>query len=410
VAVDLGTTHIRVSVLDRRQGQRIATRCGPNPQSEFGTDILNRLEAARASATQASELAKLARNAIIQAVRDILARDVGEVRPMLAEIGQVLIVGNTAMLALLTGQGGHELIDPANWQRAIDYQPRDTAAWQKAWNFPNAEFSVPSPAAGFVGSDLLADIIATGLTAATDGALLVDIGTNIEIALWDGQRLYATSAPGGPAFEGSGIRCGMPAEHGAIQRVFRTDTGYAFEMIGSDSAKGFCGSGLIDAIALLLAEGQLKPSGRFTVPLRSEGYCLDPHNPRTAITGADIDMFQRAKAATAAAMLQLLSHAGMQWGDIRRLCLCGAFGRTLNIQHAQALGLLPAINPAFIELHADTSLAGCERALLAIDGPEQFAALTHTIETINFSWMPSYDPCYVEQLRLRPITLTTECH
>ena len=219
VAVDLGTTSIRIAVLDRQHGRRIATRYGRNPQGDFGADVLNRLEAARASPKQAAELARLARGAIVRAVRDILARDLGEVTPMLAQIGQVLIVGNTAMLALLTGQGGDSLLDPAYWQNAIDCRPDDQAVWRTLWPFPHAEVITVDPVGGFVGSDLLADVWATGLVAGPAGALLLDIGTNTEIALWDGKTLHVTSVAGGPAFEGAGLCHGMSAEPGAIFRI-----------------------------------------------------------------------------------------------------------------------------------------------------------------------------------------------
>ena len=136
VAVDLGTTHIRVSLWDRRAGRRLASRRGPNPQGIFGADVLNRLGAARADAKRGRELAGLAQAAIVEAVRDMLARDVGEVSPMLAEIGRLAVVGNTAMLALLTGWGGEELLDPGNWQQPVDCRPSDPAAWRPAGTCP----------------------------------------------------------------------------------------------------------------------------------------------------------------------------------------------------------------------------------------------------------------------------------
>lgn len=407
VAVDLGTTHIRVALWNRQQGKRIATRYGPNPQDAFGADVLNRLEAARARPGRAVALAKLARTAIVQAVRDILARDVGEVTPMLAEIGQVFIVGNTVMLALLTGRGGDALVDPAHWQRPIDCRPPDPAAWRAQWSMPHAEIVLPDPVAGFVGSDLVADLLATGLIDGPAGALLLDVGTNTEIALWDGQRLRVTSAPGGPAFAGVGIRHGMPAEPGAIRAVRLVGDRCVCETIGGGAARGFCGSGLVDAIAALVADGKIKPSGRFAVPPGPEGYALDPDNPRTAITGIDIDLFQRAKAAAAAAMAQLLVQAGMVWGDLRRLCVCGAFGRALPVGRAQAIGLLPPVDPASIELHADASLAGCEQALLSRYGERRFAELTAKIEAINLARESDYEDRYLDHLRLRPMAPTS---
>lgn len=323
---------------------------------------------------------------------------------MLAEIGQVVVAGNTAMLALLTGQGGEALFEPANWQRPIDCRPADPAAWQAAWYMPNARILLPAPLAGFIGSDLVADLIATDLAAGPAGSLLLDVGTNTEIALWDGRRLHVTSVPGGPAFEGVGIRHGMAAEPGAVYRVRANGAAFACDTIGGGEARGLCGSGLADAVAVLLQVGVLKPSGRFAVPPGDDGHVLDPARPRIAVTGGDVDAFQRAKAATAAAMAELLRQAGMAWGDLRRLCVCGAFGRHLDVANAQAVGLLPPMAAAAVELHADATLAGCERALLATDSEALFTRLTALANAINLSFVPGYEDRYIDHLRLRPIS------
>jgi len=403
VAVDLGTSHIRVSLWDRKQGRRIASRRGPNPQGGFGADVLNRLDAAVA-AGHAEALAGLARDAIVAAVRDILARDVGEVSPMLAEIGAVVLVANTAMLALLTGSGAEALLDSGHWQAAIDCRPHDPVAWRAGWHMAHADFVMPDPVAGFVGSDLLADLIATDLTGAP-GALLLDLGTNTEIALWDGRTLHVTAVPGGPAFEAVGLRHGMAAEAGAIRRVrSRGDGGHDLDVIGGGEALGFCGSGLVDAIAVLLGDGVLKPSGRFAVAPGPDGYALDPANPRSAIAAGDVDAFQRAKAATAAAMRVLLDRAGMDWRDLNRLCVCGAFGRHLDIGHAQAVGLLPAIAPERIELHADAALAGAEIALLCPERLAGVAALRPILNLLNMSLVIDFDDIFIDHLRLRPLS------
>jgi uncharacterized 2Fe-2S/4Fe-4S cluster protein (DUF4445 family) len=415
VAVDLGTTHIRVSMWDRKHGKRIATRCGPNPQGEFGADVLNRLEAAITNPEHAETMEKLARVAVVDAVRDILARDVGEVSHMLLDVGEILIVGNTSMLALITGQGAATLMVPEHWGASIDCRPLLPDQWQAQWRMPNARFALPAPVAGFVGSDLVADLIATELADGAPGALLLDVGTNTEIALWDGKHLYVTSVPGGPAFEGVGIKHGMPAEPGAIYHVERilseTDeycqpSTYKLETVAGTAAKGFCGSGLTDGIAVLIADKILKPSGRFAQSPGPEGYRLDPNNRRTAITGVDVDAFQRAKAAMAAAVSQLLLVAEMSWSDLDRLCICGAFGHTLNIANAQSLGLLPPIDPAKIELFADASLAGCEKALLSPNGELFFTRLMSKIKPINLSLVPEYEDMYIDHLRLRPIVST----
>ncbi|MBI5616873.1 MAG: DUF4445 domain-containing protein [Gammaproteobacteria bacterium] len=403
VAVDLGTTHIRVAFWDRHAGRRIATRRGPNPQAFAGADVLNRLAAAEASPRRAAELAKLARTAIVDAVRDVLKRDVGSVSPMLAEIGRVLVVGNTAMLALLAGRGGAALLDPDHWQEAVDCTPPDPAGWHAQWFMPNADIVLAPPVAGFVGSDLLADLIATGLTAGPPGSLLLDFGTNTEIALWDGRRLHVTSVPGGPAFEGVGIRHGMSAEPGAIHRVRDAAGALVFETIAEAPPHGYCGSGFVDAIAMLCGRAALKTSGAFAQAPGPAGYALDPALPCSAITAGDVDAFQRAKAATAAGMEALLRLAGLGWGDLRRLCICGTFGHRLDVANAARVGLLPDLPRECIELHADAGLAGCERALLAPDVPAAFARAGAGLEAHNLSLVPDYDDLYIAHLRLRPI-------
>jgi len=407
VAVDLGTTHIRVSLLDRRRGRRLATRRGPNPQACYGADVLNRLAAAR-TRTHGNELANLARNAIIEAIHDMLARDVGEVTPMLTEIGHVVIAGNTAMLALLTGRGGEALLDPENWQRAIDTHPPAALAWLAAWRMPNARIEVLPAVAGFVGSDLLADLLATGVTETPDPALLMDVGTNSEIAVWDGRTLYVTSVPGGPAFESGGIDHGMPAEAGAISAVRRSKggTGLELDVIGGGKACGYCGSGLLDAIAILLEAGVIKPSGRFSSQSPTEAYRLDPSNPHTAITGTTVDAFQRAKAATAAAIAVLLAQAGIGPDEISRLVVCGAFGRRLNVANARAVGLLPQ-SPAAVSLYAEATLAGCEKLLLAPQGRNVLPILAGHLRPLNLTLVVSYEDRYVDGLRLQMMKTAT---
>lgn len=406
LAVDLGTTHIRISLWNRKTGQRIANRSGFNPQAVFGADVLNRLNAALLTETRSHELAQLARDAVIEALRDILARDIGEVSPMLKEIGSVIIAGNTAMLALLSRYGADQLLNPDNWQRPINCQPLAHGTWQSEWNLPNAEIKLVPALAGFVGSDLTADIIGTRLTESAGAGLLVDIGTNTELALWDGSRLLVTSVPGGPAFEGVGIRNGMSAEHGAIYRAERMIDSHAPKLstLGAATAKGYCGSGLIDMIAILLETGLLKPSGRFSQNPGPDGFIADPDNSKTALMPSDVDALQRAKAAIATAMETLLTSAGLTWQNIERLCVCGAFGRHLNITHAQAIGLLPSMENGEIELYANATLAGCEIALLN-EGEILFDHYASLTQVINLSYVPGYDDLYINNLRLRPFVM-----
>lgn len=410
-AVDIGTTHIRVSLLDMERGLRLARRSGLNSQSIFGPDVLTRLKAASESIEHAAELSRMARNAVGEALSDISLRDGID----LLKIGQVIVVGNTAMLSLLTGNNYGLLLQPDYWRRRIDCRIKDTKPWCVSWGLDAAaSVEVVQPIAGFVGSDLLAGILATRLTEGQPGSLLIDFGTNSEIALWDGRKLWVTSAAGGPAFEGSGISCGMPAEPGAIFRTeyIKSSGSYLFEVIGGGEPRGICGSGMVDAIACMVRAGILKSNGNFTgnmgtTTMFSQGDALRNRNNMVVvpmfIKKQDIDVFQRAKAAIGAGIKCLLKRAGMSVNSLNRICVCGAFGRYLNMPNAQDIGLLPSISPKAIELCGDTALAGCELLLLDRDRTNTLEALRKKASIINLAQGPAFENCFIENLYLRPI-------
>lgn len=404
VAVDLGTTHIRLSLWNRQTGRRIASRYSINPQVAHGADVLTRLDAERLDDQDSHAIGLQARKAIIDGVRDILSRDMGEVSTILAQIGKVVIVGNTAMLTLVSGGNGDDLYQPENWSRPIACVAEDIESWRQAWRMPRAEIEIVQPLAGFIGSDLLADLLATEIVEQNHPTLLADFGTNTEIALWDGATLWATSVPGGPAFEGVGMRNGMPAETGAICKVAKTEGQLQLQTIDGAPARGYCASGFIDAIALLLEQQQLKPSGRFAAASPGQGLCLDPACGKSAIFAGDIDIFQRAKASTAAAMSQLLAFANLGLNDLKTLWICGSFGQHLDLNSAIRVGLLPAIEPKRIRLLANASLAGCEQWLLHPEAPARLGAIVRQARPVNLGGITEYETRFIDQLRLKPMT------
>lgn len=404
VAVDLGTSHLRVALWDLRLGRRLATRGAANPQGPWGADVLNRLAVAEVQPDQGRDMAARVRGALLEAIDDMLARELGAGPERRSEIGRLVLVGNTAMLALLTGRGGGDLLDLANGPAAVEVRPGDPAAWAAAWQLPNADIVVLPPLGGFVGSDLLAAAVATGLLEGPAGSLLLDVGTNTELALWDGTALHVTSVPGGPAFEAAGTRCGVAAGPGAITRVVPLQAGgYAFATAGGPEVRGFCGSGLIDAVALLRGAGVVRPSGRFAAPAGPGGHPLDPAQPRSAISGGDVDALQRAKAALAAAMEALLERAGLGWNGLRRLCLCGAFGHGLDLGHAQELGLLPRLPAGCFERHPHAALGGCERALGQAQPESEISRVAHVSQLLNLSNVEGWEDRFMAHLRLVPI-------
>ena len=400
VAVDLGTTNISLSLVDLANGQWMGGCHGRNPQTRFGSDVLSRTLRAVESPEQAQTMSQLAVEAIGEALWRLAIREKIDLR----QVTLLALVGNTAMLALLSGKNFGLLLQPSHWMNPIDCLPDDSSDWTVTWGIhPQARIEVIPPLAGFVGSDLLAGVVTTNLTENGGGNLLVDFGTNSEIALWDGSVLWATSAAGGPAFEGSGMICGYPAEPGAIYRVNFRGGVFDYAVIGGGKPHGLCGSGIVDLIAGLVKSGQLNSMGKFAPTIPKDGFTVLTGEKNIVYCGADVDLFQRAKAAIGMGIQVLLDQAGMGYRDLRHLCVGGAFGYSLDIPNALAIGLLPAIQAERVRLCGNTALAGCEEALLSARILEKIKAIGNQAKIINLSQCADFESLYFENLFLRPM-------
>jgi uncharacterized 2Fe-2S/4Fe-4S cluster protein (DUF4445 family) len=400
VAVDLGTTHISLSLLDLAGREFTAGRYGPNPQMSFGSDVITRLIAATESSEQARVMSRQIVGAVGEALSDIASREGIDIR----RVTSVALVGNTAMISLLSGRNYSQLIQPSQWTQAVDCLPDNTEDWAEAWGVhPDAKIRVIPPLAGFVGSDLSAGVIATCLTENWPGRLLIDFGTNSEIALWDGQALWVTSAAGGPAFEGSGIECGLPAEPGAIYRVnARRNGAFDLSVIGGGRARGLCGSGLVDLIAELVRTNRLTEVGRFAPGVPENGFTLQRGAPDIVLTKKGVDVFQRAKAAIGAGVEVLLEQADMRYKDLRRVCVGGAFGSFLNTANALAIGLLPNVGPEIVELCGNTALTGAEETILSDEAAQRLDRIKERLKIINLGQYDNFDEVFLEHLYLQP--------
>lgn len=399
MAVDLGTTHLCVSLFDLTKGHWLADRWGRNPQQNFGADVVSRLAAASESSIAAGEMSRQAVAAIGEALLDMATREGLDPH----RIVNVTLVGNTAMLALLAGHNFGLLLQPEYWTRPIDCAPLDTSGWVAAWEInPAAEVDVVAPLAGFVGSDLLAGLVSTRFTEGVAPALFIDFGTNSEIALWSDGVLWVTASAGGPAFESNGISCGVSAEAGAVFRVTPDAAGgVTCQIIGDDHAKGLCGSGLVDLVACLLESGRLKSTGKFAGGETT--YAFTVGTSELSLTKSDVDVIQRAKAAVGVGIQALCSHAGLRAKDLRRVCVGGAFGRYLNVVNAQAIGLLPPVPPEMVELAGNTALAGCCDVMLSSVAAEQLDRLRRGARLVNLAHYAGFDREFFENLYLQPL-------
>jgi len=381
-------------------GERIAGRTGLNPQNACGTDVLTRLMKAVRSRELAQEIGGLAQNAIGHALADIASAS----SLSLKEVGKMLVVGNTAMMSLLSGKNYDLLLQPEYWSRRIDCQPDDVDFLRNTWGVAeNAAIRFIPALGGFIGSDLPAGVIATHLTQQPPGSLLIDFGTNSEIALWDGHTLHVTSAACGPAFEGSGIGCGMPGEEGAIYRVEAGDGGeFHIHVLGEGKPQGVCGSGLVDMVALLRRVGKLDKVGR-CVEASSGSSVLFKAADGISLEKGDLDVFMRAKAAIGAGICQLCAHAAIRPSQLSRVYACGAFGRLLDVANAQAIGLLPGVPLAAVKLEGNTALAGCEALLLSPAIMESLDSLLELSVVYNMAEDAAFERLFVENLYLQPM-------
>ncbi|MEI6559491.1 MAG: ASKHA domain-containing protein [Rhodospirillaceae bacterium] len=403
IAIDLGSTNIRASLLDLDRGRRLAAVLGHNPQRRYGSDILTRIARARDAPEAARRMQEETRRALGEAIAALFARDVSGAARRSA-VTRVRLVGNTAVLSLLAGDGFAALLDPESWNRRLPCGLGDPGPWRRAWRLDDgADLALCGPLGGFIGSDLTAGVIGSGLTRAPAPALLIDFGTNTEIALWDGTGLLAAAAAGGPAFEGSGISSGAPAGPGAVHRVTWSAAAERPELavIGGGAPLGLCGSGLVDAVAGLRRAGLLSASGRMDGTIPRSGFAFTDGADGLRLSRSDIDVFQRAKAAVAAGAAALLRRAGVTAADLCCVMVSGVFGRHLDPLQAQAIGLLPSTGPGRTVAVADSALRGCER-LLAAEGAALQAALERQVRTINLAGEADYEELFIDHLKLAP--------
>lgn len=397
-AVDLGTSHLTVAICDLVTGRPLALRFGRNPQGRYGADVVSRLLAAQDSAV-AAQLAGLARESIGAALADAATREGIDPR----RIGRVVVVGNTAMLALLANRNHGRLLEPAQWAAPLDCTPTDSGPWARDWGIaPTAEVELVAPLAGFVGSDLLAGVVASSLVEKDAPALLVDFGTNSEIALWTGECLWVTAAAGGPAFEAGAGRCGMPAEAGAIYRVAFDEAGQpTCAILGDDRAQGLCGSGLVDLVAGLRRVGMLKATGKFADG--RDAFSLVADGQTLQLGWRDVDALQRAKGAIGAGIAVLCAHAGVPLSALRRVVAAGLFGRYLDVANARAIGLLPDMAAERIELAGNTALAGAQALLLSRRAVTAVATARTAARFINLARAPDFEDSFLQHLYLQPM-------
>lgn len=324
-AVDIGTTTLAARLYDAK-GNLLAETSRLNPQSGFGADVISRIEAALGGNAQA--LADSIRGALC----DILAELASSAKVDAQKIESAVITGNTVMLSLLTLEDTEPFSHAPFEAKRLFGEVLKASELDMSVLSPEADIYLPPCISAFVGADTVCALLATGLCE-RDAAMLVDIGTNGEMAVCHENRLTVCSTAAGPAFEGVGISMGMRGAEGAIDKVSLLNGAPYTHVIGGGKAVGICGSGLVDAAACLLDCEIMDETGT----LEEDPFILG----EVSLTSRDIRMLQLAKSAICAGLLTLLESAGLDPEDVAILYIAGGFGNYLNKKSAARIGLLP---------------------------------------------------------------------
>ena len=355
IAVDIGTTTLAAQLVDLRTGAVLAVQTALNPQVAHGSDLMSRIEYTLRGGALAPSI----------------HRAVEEMSQALdGTPSECVLVGNTAMHHLYCG------LDVAPLACVPFRSPHLGEVNGGTWRFIRC-------LGGFVGSDILAGIVATGLHRSESLAALIDLGTNGEIVLGNCSRLVCASTAAGPAFEAGRIRAGMRAATGAIAHV---SPSWECRTIGNAPPRGICGSGLVDAVAVALDHGRIAPNGRLANgPLHlAEGVSLFQ---------SDVRELQLAKGAIAAGVRMLLMRIGAAVEDLQAIYLAGAFGNYVDVHSSMRIGLLPQVRPEIIHPSGNTALRGARRLLV---DPAADSAIT--VEHVELAADPAFQDEFAEAL------------
>jgi uncharacterized 2Fe-2S/4Fe-4S cluster protein (DUF4445 family) len=419
VSIDVGTTTVVATLMDLRSGSAAAVESTINRQAPFGADVLTRVSHTQMHGPQA--LAEL-RGAIVATIDGLLGSVCATAGVGREGVLEVVAAGNATMLHLLLG------VDPESIGRspfiATFLEPQDLRAADAGIAIHPEGRLVLFPSIGaYVGADIVADVVATGIAREPLARLLVDVGTNGEIVVGNEDRVVTTAAPAGPAFEGGQILHGMRATEGAIEGVVLDVAAgeVRLQVIGGDvEPRGLCGSGLIDVVAQLRLAGLLGESGMLRSPDEAvaEGHPLadrlhvDDEGVRrfaitdeVAITQRDIRELQQAKGAIATGIESAMRERGLAPEDLDEVLLAGSFGTYIDPLGARVLGLVPPVAVERIRAVGNTASEGAKMALLSFREREVAFELPAFVEYLELSGVPDFNDRFIANVAFPPLEL-----
>jgi uncharacterized 2Fe-2S/4Fe-4S cluster protein (DUF4445 family) len=404
LAVDVGTTTMVGYLFDLGSGNLVGVNSALNSQASYGSDVVSRIE----HAIQNLEGLEQLKAEVVATINRIIEKLCDLKNISNREIYSLYLVGNTPMNHLFWG------ISPCFLAR-FPYNPLTVKALGVSAGDTDVQmnplgrvFSLPL-ISGFIGSDTVGVILSTGLHKSRLPRMAIDIGTNGEIVLTDGKAMVACSCAAGPAFEGAHIQCGMRGTSGAIDRVYLSDGEIRYHVIDEVPPKGICGSGLVDAVKVMLTAGLLNNNGklldreavanpRLARLIRREKYAqlalTGEHKPiggeAVVVTRKDISELQLAKGAMRAGINILMDKLGLRESDIREVYLAGGFGNYVNPASAVTIGLLPVFPNAKITPVGNAAGSGAKMALLSTRAYKEAVKIAERVEHVELANIPQF--------------------
>ena len=416
IAYDLGTTTVVATLLDLNTGVPLAVKSMLNKQQPFGADVITRISTTMLDPTALDRLRGLAQATLAELTAEVCLE--ANINPLY--VYEVALAGNATMTQLLLGIHPEPLGVAPFIMASADY-PDVEASELGILIHPRAKAVILPSLGAYVGGDIVAGALASGMDRDKRLRLFIDVGTNCEIILGNGEKILATAAPAGPAFEAASIKCGVRAASGAIETIKIVDGELVIGTIEDTPAVGICGSGLVDACAVLVQAGLLDHSGRFVTdeiakevaPLLASrlldregervfvltwGATIGDASDAVFLTQRDVRELQFAKAAIATGWALLLEEFDVEERDIAQVLLAGSFGSYLSPASAIKIGLVPKLSVLRIVSAGNVAGEGAKMVLLSAQERHGATALLDEIDYIELSDRPDFNDKFVTRL------------
>ncbi len=395
LAIDIGTTTVTIHLVDLSSGEVLSTAAEYNGQIAYGEDVISRI----VYASKGEGLDQLSYR-VRDTIHELLARAQKRTGVSEDQIYKVMVAGNTTMIHLFLGLPP-ESIRLTPYIPAANRPPIYLAHELGIHVHPLAGVECLPGVASYVGADITAGVLSSGLIENDELTLFIDVGTNGEMVLGTKDWMVTCACSAGPAFEGAGVVDGMRATKGAIEEVWvHSDTFEpTYRVIGAGKPRGICGSGLISLMAELFVTGVIDRGGRVNLDLETPRTRTGDHGPEYVVawadetetgkdivlTNVDIENLMRAKAAIYAGYSVLASSVDMDLKDVQQFLIGGAFGQYVNVEKAIQIGLLPDLPWDRFEFLGNTSVRGTYMALLSKQARGQIDSIARGMTYIELS-------------------------